>query len=83
MKQYLLNVYQPDGEPPVPEVLDRIMERTRAWDCGTRRSRIAVKIDVDDVVFSRDHITRCPVHVRFSPCLFSISLGLLFQTFPH
>ena len=24
MKQYLLSVYQPDGEPPAPEILDRI-----------------------------------------------------------
>src|SRR4051812_39113614 len=26
MKQYLLSVYQPDGAPPPPEVLERIME---------------------------------------------------------
>ena len=26
MKQYLLSVYQPDGEVPPPEVLDRVME---------------------------------------------------------
>ena len=25
MKQYLLSVYQPEGEPPAPEVLERIM----------------------------------------------------------
>jgi hypothetical protein len=25
MKQYLLSVYQPDGDPPPPEVLDGIM----------------------------------------------------------
>jgi hypothetical protein len=25
MKQYLLSVYQPDGEPPPPEILDGIM----------------------------------------------------------
>jgi hypothetical protein len=25
MKQYLLSVYQPDGEPPPPPVLDKIM----------------------------------------------------------
>ena len=25
MKQYLLSVYQPDGDPPPPEVLDRVM----------------------------------------------------------
>ena len=26
MRQYLLSVYQPDGDPPPPEVLDPIME---------------------------------------------------------
>ena len=26
MKQYLLSVYQPDGTPPPPAVLDKIME---------------------------------------------------------
>jgi hypothetical protein len=25
MKQYLLSIYQPDGDPPAPEVLDRVM----------------------------------------------------------
>ena len=25
MKQYLLSVYQPDGDPPPPEVLDKVM----------------------------------------------------------
>jgi hypothetical protein len=31
MKQYLLNVYQPDGDPPPPEVLDRVMRDVGAW----------------------------------------------------
>jgi len=26
MKQYLLSVYQPDGDPPPPEILDKIMQ---------------------------------------------------------
>ncbi len=26
MKQYLLTIYQPDGPPPPPEILDRVME---------------------------------------------------------
>ena len=26
MRQYLLSVYQPDGDPPPPEILDPIME---------------------------------------------------------
>jgi len=30
MKQYLLSVYQPDGEPPPPEVLGPIMGNVRA-----------------------------------------------------
>ncbi len=32
MPQYLLSIYQPDGNPPPPEVLDPIMENVRAWD---------------------------------------------------
>jgi hypothetical protein len=30
MKQYLLSVYQPDGEPPPPEILGPIMEKVAA-----------------------------------------------------
>jgi hypothetical protein len=30
MKQYLLSVYQPDGEPPPPPVLDNIMRDVKA-----------------------------------------------------
>lgn len=30
MKQYLLSVYQPDGEPPPPEFLEPIMRDVRA-----------------------------------------------------
>jgi hypothetical protein len=30
MKLYLLSVYQPDGPPPAPEVLDPIMRNVRA-----------------------------------------------------
>ena len=30
MKQYLLSVYQPDGDPPPPEVLDGIMRNVHA-----------------------------------------------------
>src|ERR1700754_213032 len=26
MKQYLLSIYQPDGDPPPPEILDPIMD---------------------------------------------------------
>ena len=29
--QYLLSVYQPDGDPPPPEVLDGIMRDVDAW----------------------------------------------------
>jgi hypothetical protein len=30
MKQYLLSIYQPDGEPPAPQVLDKIMRDVNA-----------------------------------------------------
>jgi hypothetical protein len=30
MKQYLLSVYQPDGDPPPPEILEPIMRRVHA-----------------------------------------------------
>lgn len=30
MKQYLLSIYQPDGDPPAPEVLEKIMGEVRA-----------------------------------------------------
>ncbi|MFD9896170.1 YciI family protein [Amycolatopsis sp. NPDC059027] len=30
MQQYLLSIYQPDGEPPAPEVLEPIMKNLRA-----------------------------------------------------
>jgi hypothetical protein len=30
MKQYLLSIYQPDGDPPPREVLDKIMRDVRA-----------------------------------------------------
>ncbi len=32
MKQYLLSVYQPDGDPPPPEVLEKVMRDVGAWD---------------------------------------------------
>jgi hypothetical protein len=32
MMQYLLSVYQPDGEPPPPEVLEPIMAGLRDWE---------------------------------------------------
>ena len=31
MKQYLLSVYQPDGDPTPPEILDPIMRDVSAW----------------------------------------------------
>jgi hypothetical protein len=30
MKQYLLSIYQPDGDPPPPEVLDAVMRDVNA-----------------------------------------------------
>jgi hypothetical protein len=32
MRQYLLSVYQPDEDPPPPEVLGPIMEKVEAWN---------------------------------------------------
>ena len=32
MKQYLLSIYQPDGDPPPPEVLEPIMRGPRRVD---------------------------------------------------
>lgn len=31
MKHYILTVYQPDGNPPPPEVLGPIMQKVEAW----------------------------------------------------
>ena len=31
MKQYLLSIYQPDGDPPGPEILGPVMERLDAF----------------------------------------------------
>jgi hypothetical protein len=31
MPQYLLTMYQPDGDPPPPEVLEPMMEKIAAW----------------------------------------------------
>jgi hypothetical protein len=36
MPQYLLSVYQPDGDPPPPERLDPIMASVRAWNSDLR-----------------------------------------------
>ena len=34
MKQYLLSIYQPDGDPPPADVLAEIMRDVRAVDAG-------------------------------------------------
>jgi len=36
MKQYLLSIYQPDGDPPPPEVLEPIMRDINAVDAEMR-----------------------------------------------
>ena len=36
MKQYLLSIYQPDGDPPPPEVLEPIMKDVEAVDAEMR-----------------------------------------------
>lgn len=38
MKQYLLSVIQPDGNPPPPEVLGPIMEKVGAWRQELRKA---------------------------------------------
>jgi hypothetical protein len=32
MKHYLLSIYQPDGDPPPPDVLEQVMQNVRAVD---------------------------------------------------
>ncbi len=32
MKQYVLSVYQPDGDPPPPDVLGKVMADVEAWN---------------------------------------------------
>ena len=31
MQKYLLSIYQPDGDPPPPEVLEPIMREVSLW----------------------------------------------------
>ena len=31
MRQYLLSIYQPDGEPPPAPVLEKVMQTTNQW----------------------------------------------------
>ena len=38
MKQYLLSIYQPDGEPPPPEFLDPIMRAVEAVNAELREA---------------------------------------------
>ncbi|MEU6083657.1 YciI family protein [Streptomyces sp. NPDC047108] len=38
MKQYLLSIYQPDGDPPPPEVLDPIMREVEAVSAEMRET---------------------------------------------
>jgi hypothetical protein len=42
MKQYLLSVYQPDGDPPPPELLERIMRDVDALDQEMRTAGVWV-----------------------------------------
>jgi hypothetical protein len=36
MKKYLLSIYQPDGDPPPPEVLEPVMRRLDEWNAELR-----------------------------------------------
>jgi hypothetical protein len=42
MKQYLLTIYQPDGDPPAPAVLEEIMRDVRAVDDEMRAAGVWV-----------------------------------------
>ncbi len=42
MKQYLISVYQPDGDPPPPEVLEPIMRDVRAVEEEMRAAGVWV-----------------------------------------
>ena len=39
MRQYLLSIYQPDGPPPTPDVLDKVMRDVNAFEAELRRTR--------------------------------------------
>ena len=38
MKQYLLSIYQPDGPPPAPEALHKVMEELGAFIADTKKA---------------------------------------------
>jgi len=42
MKHYLLSVYQPDGDPPPPEILDGVMRDVRAVRDEMKRAGVWV-----------------------------------------
>jgi len=42
MKQYLLTIYQPDGDPPPPDVLEEIARDVRAVDAEMRAAGVWV-----------------------------------------
>jgi hypothetical protein len=42
MKQYLLSVYQPDGDPPPPEVLEKVMRDVDSLDQELRTAGVWV-----------------------------------------
>jgi len=42
MAQYLLSIYQPDGEPPSPEFLEPIMKKVEAWQNEIQEAGIRV-----------------------------------------
>jgi hypothetical protein len=42
MKQYLLSIYQPDGDPPPPQVLDPILRELEALNSDMRAAGVWV-----------------------------------------
>ena len=42
MPQYVLNVYQPDGPPPPPEILDPVMRDLEQWNRDAKAAGVWV-----------------------------------------
>ena len=77
MKQYLLSIYQPDGPPPAPEILARIMrdvggmiEETKASGAWVFNAGLAppssatvVRVNADEVLLSVGPFLEAKEHI--------------------
>lgn len=77
MKQYLLSIYQPDGPPPAPEIMDPIMKNLSAWNDEIRaagawvfsaglhppESATVLRAADDDVLFTDGPFTEGKEHL--------------------